>query len=479
MSRSRWKWHRSGDDHIRQSFATRDLLRLYNEILTTGQTDDGWHETIFCMIPKSGDLTDASNWRPIAILPILYKIFSRMLYDRLLPLLDAEQSEEQIGFRPGRRIDDAFVILDSIIGKAIEFQVPLWMISLDLRKAFDRVQYTPLFSALRDQGVPESYVSLLRALYRDQRGSVNGSKTFSISRGVKQGDVLSPLLFNAALEAAFRNWKQKLTTHGLLLAAEAERLTNTRYADDCMIFGKSLDEVREMTELLVEELAGLGLTLHSGKSKIFTTVQERPADVVINGEPVAVMKDTEQHRYLGRLLPGNLRSRGRVEIKHRIQAGWAKYSQHARTSVTRKISLKLRLELFDAVVSPCVLFGLGTLPLYVDALTKLEATQRKMLRRIVGWVRDSEEPWASTMSRMKQRMETASSIRPIHGWRDRILSARQKQCERIGNITAHDLPRLAAEWCPTATQDMSIQSTFSRPRGRPRRRWNDDVRHVG
>ena len=133
------------------------------------------------------------------------------------------------------------------------------------------------FFSLRDQGVPESYVSLLRALYRDQRGSVNGSKTFSISRGVKQGDVLSPLLFNAALEAAFRNWKQKLTTHGLLLAAEAERLTNTRYADDCMIFGKSLDEVREMTELLVEELAGLGLTLHSGKSKIFTPCRnDRP-----------------------------------------------------------------------------------------------------------------------------------------------------------------------------------------------------------
>ena len=194
---------------------------------------------------------------------------------------------------------------------------------------------------------------------------------------------------------------------------------------------------------------------------------------------VEIIGNASTHKYLGRHLPGDLLQRSHTEIGHRIQSAWCKFGKHVRVLMNKNISIKLRLKLFDAVVSPCVLFGLGTLPLYVDALTKLEATQRKMLRRIVGWVRDSEEPWASTMSRMKQRMETASSIRPIHGWRDRILSARQRQCERIGNMTAHDLPRLAAEWCPTTTQDMSIQSTFSRPRGRPRRRWNDDVRHVG
>ena len=92
-----------------------------------------------------------------------------------------------------------------MIGKTIDWHLPLWMISLDLRKAFDRIQFGPLFEALRDQGVPDAYVQLLGLLYKDQKGTVNGSAFFDIQRGVKQGDVISSMLFNAGLEAAFRS----------------------------------------------------------------------------------------------------------------------------------------------------------------------------------------------------------------------------------------------------------------------------------
>ena len=94
-----------------------------------------------------------------------------------------------------------------MIGKTNEWNIPLWMISLHLRKAFDRIEYVPLFEALRDQGGPEPYVQLLMALYQDQKGIVNGSVFLEILRGVKQGDVLSPMLFNAGLQQTFRKWK--------------------------------------------------------------------------------------------------------------------------------------------------------------------------------------------------------------------------------------------------------------------------------
>ena len=83
-----------------------------------------------------------------------------------------------------------------------------------MRKAFDTIEHKPLLNALRQQGVDEEYIELIRALYSDQTGSVNGSMSFRITRGVKQGDVLSPLIFNAALEMAFREWKHKLHDHG-------------------------------------------------------------------------------------------------------------------------------------------------------------------------------------------------------------------------------------------------------------------------
>ena len=150
------------------------------------------------------------------------------------------------------------VILENMVGEMYEWHIPLWMISLDLRKAFDRIQFRPLFAALRDLGVPESYIHLLGLLYNDQQGTVNGSTLFDILRGVKQSDVISSMLFNAGLETAFRTWKTRLGQHGFLLDEHMQRLTNTRYADDVMLYAKSAEEVIEMTELLIEELSKVG-----------------------------------------------------------------------------------------------------------------------------------------------------------------------------------------------------------------------------
>ncbi len=78
-----------------------------------------------------------------------------------------------------------------------EWNAPIWFASLDLTKAFDRIEYSPLFDALLQQGVPRCYCTLLWKLYKGQTGSVHGTERFTIERGVKQGDVISPILFNA------------------------------------------------------------------------------------------------------------------------------------------------------------------------------------------------------------------------------------------------------------------------------------------
>ena len=176
------------------------LVDMYNSVLSTGTTPPNWHTTIFRMLPKSGDLSNANSWRPIAVLPILYKIFSRLIYARIHPILEKSQSNDQFGFRIDRRIDDVFGILENVIGKTSEWNLPLWIASLDLRKAFDRVLHRPLLETLRYQNVPEGYIHLLGALYTKQKGTVDGKQLFDINRGVKQGDTLSAMLFNVAIE---------------------------------------------------------------------------------------------------------------------------------------------------------------------------------------------------------------------------------------------------------------------------------------
>ena len=82
-----------------------------------------------------------------------------------------------------------------MVSKALEWNLPLWIVSVDLSKAFDRIEYDALFNALADQGVSAEYRALLQCLYTGQRGTTDGETFFAIGRGVRQGDVLSPMLF--------------------------------------------------------------------------------------------------------------------------------------------------------------------------------------------------------------------------------------------------------------------------------------------
>ena len=105
------------------------------------------------------------------------------------------------------------------------------------------------FAALTAQGIRDGYLDLLMAMHQHQTGAVPGSENFFIQRGVRQGDVLSPLLFNAVLERAMGKWKVKLTNEGLRLGQDT-RLTNLRYADGFMVFATSREELVFMVETL-------------------------------------------------------------------------------------------------------------------------------------------------------------------------------------------------------------------------------------
>ena len=209
-----------------------NLLRCFNQSLQSGIFDESWTHTIFQMLPKSGDTSDISNWRPIAILPILYKIFSRLVYNRISPILFSYQSWDQHAYTPDFRIEDALLCAESIIADSLEFNVPAWLLSMDLKKTFDSVNHQFLFRALGYHGLQPQYIHLLQLLYRNQSGSVGSSRHFQILRGVRQGDVLSAIIFNCVIDVAFEDWKTQLRDEGILVEDRDERLTNTRYADD-------------------------------------------------------------------------------------------------------------------------------------------------------------------------------------------------------------------------------------------------------
>ena len=449
----------------------RCFLDLLNDVLKTGNLESSWRHSTFVMLPKSGDLSETNNWRPIAILKIAYKIFSSLLHLRLSRQLDFRQSVDQLGFRPRTGVDHAFVVLETVVSKTLEWQCGIWFASLDLRKAFDKVEHGALFAALSAQGIEDGYLDLLMEMYQDQTGAVPGSEKFSIQRGVRQGDVLSPLLFNAVLEDAIRKWKLKLTNEGLRLGQDT-RLTNLRYADDLMIFATSREELVSMVEMLVQELSLIGLQLNGTKTKVLTTSTLQEASYVeICGTMVAILHGGMTHKYLGRKFPGNLNSRTEVEIMHRIQCAWHKFHQHKLTLLNKHVSLRLRLKLFHATVFPTAMFGLSSLALTQKHLHKLDVVQRRMLRSIVGWVRIPDEPWEITMRRMNQRMEHAASLHPLQPWSNQYFINQYRLASKIAsNQSAWAATAIA--WMPLNDWVHNFPSAPSRNRGRPPKRWD-------
>ena len=119
---------------------------------------------------KKGDAKLLDNYRPVSILPILYKVFSRVLNERIKGHLDARQSQDQPGCRSSFGCDDNLFTLAALRQKADEFQMPVWVAAVDFRKAFDSVEQDAMMSLLETLEVPNIYIEIIKRLYRNQGG---------------------------------------------------------------------------------------------------------------------------------------------------------------------------------------------------------------------------------------------------------------------------------------------------------------------
>jgi len=159
----------------------RTLLELYNEISKPmSRTPDQWKQSTIAVLFKSGDPQLPNNYRPITIIPLLYKLFARLLYNRLEPILDPQQSQDQAGFRRNFNTDDHLFTAAMIQETAREWQIPVWACTLDFKKAFDTVSHEAIWSSLQQQNVPKCYTHLLQQLYANQTGKVRTDVTSRI-----------------------------------------------------------------------------------------------------------------------------------------------------------------------------------------------------------------------------------------------------------------------------------------------------------
>jgi hypothetical protein len=157
---------------------------------------------------KKGDKIDCNNYCGIPLLSTSYKVLSNILLSRLGSYIDEIIGDHWYGFRRNRSTTDQIFCIHQILEKKWEYNETVHQIFIDFKKAYDSVMREVLYNILIECGVPRKLVRLIKMCLNETYSKVRIGKHFSdsfpIQNGLKQGDALSPLFFNFALEYAIR-----------------------------------------------------------------------------------------------------------------------------------------------------------------------------------------------------------------------------------------------------------------------------------
>ena len=188
--------------------------------------------------------------------------------------MNRELPDVQAGFRKGRGTRDQIANIHWIMEKAREFQKNIYFCFLDYAKAFDSVDHNKLWKILKGMGIPDHLVSVLRNLYAGQEATVRtGYGTtdwFQIGKGVRQGCILSPCLFNLYAEFIMRNAGLEEAQAGIKIARR--NINNLRFADDIILMAESEEKLKSLLLKVKEERDRAGLKLNIQKTKIIASI---------------------------------------------------------------------------------------------------------------------------------------------------------------------------------------------------------------
>ncbi|KAI8500370.1 hypothetical protein Bbelb_219360 [Branchiostoma belcheri] len=180
------------------------LHPLLKRIWQEEKIPQDWQKGTIIKLPKKGDLTDCKNWRGIMLISVASKILCRVILNRTANAMESRLRDNQAGFRPNRSCSDQIATLRIIVEQSIEFNSQLYAVFIDYEKAFDSVDRTTLWKILAHYGIPGKIINMVKVFYANFQAQVlhEGDLTapFNMTTGVRQGCLLSPLLFITALD---------------------------------------------------------------------------------------------------------------------------------------------------------------------------------------------------------------------------------------------------------------------------------------
>ena len=406
-----------------------------------------WLKGNICKLPQKGDLSDCNNWRGVTILNVASKIFTRCIFERIQGPVEEKLHENQAGFRKGRGCMDMVFVLRRLIEESAEVQKTLFVNFVDFEKAFDSVFREALWKVLREYGVPEKIVVMIKVMYEGFECAVlhegKLSEYFEVGTGVKQGCLLSGLLFLLAIDWLMKKVTEERETG--IEWVEGAVLEDLDYADDLGLVSQNFEDTQEKMTRLSRKAKVLGLKVSQKKTEILRINTEDRRSVLLNGE---ALKDCDKFTYLGCVVS---KTGGTEEDDdNRITKARNAFAKLRNIWNSSIYMTKTKLKLFDAIVKSALMYGCESWALTGKLEKKLRVFQQKSLRRI--------------MKVFYPNLVSNAEILRRSGQRDIVNEITDKKWRWVGHMARKHPEHLTC-------QAFNWQPVGRRRRGRPRQTW--------
>ena len=384
------------------------LLEIITQIWQAGAAVQDWKDaTITHLYKNKGDRSCCDNHRGISLLSIAGKILMRLILNRLSKHISniGLIPESQCGFVTGKSTTDSSFSLQQLQEKCRLQNQDLYLLFIDLTKAFDTVHREGLWCILEKAGCPKHFVDIIRSFHEGMKASVkegsDKSPAFDVTTGTKQGCIIAPTLFSIffsmMLHVAFKD-----ATDGVSIKSRFDlRLTSIAtkhfdaknrvflstirellFADDCALAADSVEALQRLCDCFSSAARRFGLTISIKKTEVLYQPARgnayTPPAIFIEGTQ---LKAVELFKYLGSMVSSN--ASHDAEITARIARATSAFGRLTkRLWNNRNIRVDTKISVYKATVITSLLFGCETWTLRKAHLAQLERFHQTSLRKI-------------------------------------------------------------------------------------------------
>ena len=338
---------------------SKPLSVIFNKLFTNGEYPKKWGQGVITTIYKAGDHLTPSNYRGITLCSNLSKVYSMVLNERLVKYLEQNglRAPEQIGFQRKARTSDHIFVLKLIIDKCIKPNGGrLYACFIDMKKAFDKVWWQGLFFKLQKSGIGGNFYKTVKNMYNTISSCVKTPRgltpTFSVYQGVRQGETLSPTLFNLYLndlpEAVAMG-------HTDPIQLGPRNVHCLMYADDIVLLSKTKNGLQNCLNNVHNYCAKWKLEINLMKTKviIFNKTGRLMKDKFNYGDKV--IECVKTYKYLG-LEFSNTGSFNIAKYNLKVKAMKACFKLK-KIIDANSLSPKIAISLFNSLIKPIALYG--------------------------------------------------------------------------------------------------------------------------